>query len=313
MRKLIVLAALLVGCSQTPQQALVTQTPVAEATQSSTATPLPAATTVAPGGDATATPVAAPPTAEATPAPASTDTPAGATPAAGGQPFSFGPVRLAVPPGLPSTASGRSVPAANVTENDPSWARLPAYTAVELSGYPVAGLGGEAAINVYPVAEFTKINPDAGQQIDSLKRLLAERPQDPAGPLPLLPPAGAAPQFQARFDYVEFEGGAGIRYLTRFVQNAAPITNEGLVYVFQGITADGGHYISALLPVSAPAVVGDGASAFPDPSASDFLQRYETYVQDISAQLGVAPAQEIAPGLDALDALIGSIGIQGEA
>ena len=308
MRKLLILGVLLAGCSPSPQ----TTPPSAGApTQISVSTPEPTAAV-----EPSLQPTTPPATAVSTQTATSPQEPAATAGSAGGREYRFEQIRLSVPAGLPVAISGTAVPR-TAGEDAPSWAKLPSHTALQLSNYPVERSPGDVSIRVYPAAEFAQISPEAAQQIDQLKRLLTARPQAPEDPLPQLPPTGAVQQFQARFGYVDFQNGSGIRFLTQLAQDVGPVTNERLLYIYQGITADGMHYVSASLPISAPFLPNDtqaappqGGLPFPDYGAGDFQSQYQTYRQAVVARLDAAPARELAPDLDLLDALISSIRIE---
>ena len=126
-------------------------------------------------------------------------------------------------------------------------------------------------------------------------------------PLPFLSPGiGAHQEFWAKLEYVEFESGAGIRYVTRYIQDAFPLTADGgLLYTFQGITEDGEYYIFAQFPMR--------TSIFPNEIDSetfdfvDFRENYAAYRADVIESLFELPDDEFTPSLEKLDALIVSI------
>jgi hypothetical protein len=67
--------------------------------------------------------------------------------------------------------------------------------------------------------------------------------------LPFLPLLNEAQVFCAQPEYVEFNGGKGIRYLTAFSQGILPLVESSVFYTFQGLSEDGEFYISATFPV----------------------------------------------------------------
>ena len=109
----------------------------------------------------------------------------------------------------------------------------------------------------------------------------------------------------------------GSRVLTQFAQDAWPINNEDLVYVFQGLTKDGRYYISAFLPVTAsflPEHVDDAAAVpavdgipFPAFNSSDFGSEYASYQKAVRDKLNASSPEEFSPALDTLDTLIESL------
>ena len=78
--------------------------------------------------------------------------------------------------------------------------------------------------------------------------------------LPMLPVVPAAQVFRAQAQYVDLPGLSGIRYLTYYSQGISPLTATDILYVFQGLSADGQvlrdryvHAAHAALPGGDPA------------------------------------------------------------
>ena len=167
-------------------------------------------------------------------------------------------------------------------------------------------------IEIYPAKEFGEYAAPAIQQ---LKELLADKPMAPLGELPILPARNAGQLIDVQVKYLTFKNGSGIRFLTQFGQDAWPIHNAGLVYVFQGMTSDDSYYISAFLPVTTPILpdrVDDAATAppidgvsFPQYNSPDFDAEYARYRQTVTDKLNAT--SEFTPALSLLDDLIGSM------
>jgi hypothetical protein len=155
------------------------------------------------------------------------------------------------------------------------------------------------------------------QQLDDLRRLLETQP-DLAGrctqtapvsgetALPFLPWLNSAQVFCAQPQYVEFNGGKGIRYLTAFSQGPEPLLDLSIFYTFQGLSEDGEIYYSAVFPVltgvfplEAPTVVY-GEDALP-PQAMTAEQ-----LSTLNAQSG----DLFQPALGQLDALVSSLEVE---
>jgi hypothetical protein len=108
-----------------------------------------------------------------------------------------------------------------------------------------------------------------------------------------------------------------MRFLTQLGQDAWPIHNAGLVYVFQGMTNDDSYYISAFLPVTTPVLpdkVDDPATApaingvsFPVFNSPDFNSEYTRYRQAVIDKLNATSPDEFTPSLTQLDELIESM------
>jgi hypothetical protein len=176
---------------------------------------------------------------------------------------------------------------------------LPGYTDVSFGGYPIRDSRYAPRLYIYPVTEFASINETAAGAIEQLQQLLSERPATVEGALPFLPlPEGNEQQLMhTQVAYLDFEGGAGVRYLTQYATDSSqPLTNQELLYTFQGITADGEYYIAALFPVN--------HSDLPAASAGAGEQA------NIVEQLNSAGPDAFTPHLTMLDTLMRSIIIQ---
>ncbi|MDH3943872.1 MAG: hypothetical protein OEV06_07270, partial [Anaerolineae bacterium] len=111
---------------------------------------------------------------------------------------------------------------------------------------------------------------------------------------------------QSNAIYVDFQNGAGIRYLTQHGQAYWPINSHDLFYTFQGLTTDGRFYISAILPVSHSQLQATGDD-IPGGDHAAFGENFLTYVVDIKSLLESQPDGSFAPSLELLDALITSL------
>ncbi len=103
---------------------------------------------------------------------------------------------------------------------------------------------------------------------------------------------------------------SGYRFVGRWQQDANPVTNQGLRYVYQGFTNDGKYLVSFWYPVSTSAlpqtydeVAQADLDAFnADPSA---------YIADQAAALNALSTSDWEPDLATLDAVVASLQIEG--
>lgn len=116
----------------------------------------------------------------------------------------------------------------------------------------------ERQLLVYPIDAYRELFRDApGEQakfdkeIRSLKRLIANSPEGATSMIPVLPPVETIQLFSSQIHYLTFEGGAGVRFITRYTMVASPTTNENIFYTFQGLTSDGRYYIAVFYPITA--------------------------------------------------------------
>lgn len=180
---------------------------------------------------------------------------------------------------------------------------------------PESFLDSAGAVRAYRVADAADY-PGTLAEMNALAALLADRPDlgafmavqtDETGPLdlPFLPVFPAGQALRARAEYVDLSGLSGITYLTVFRHDVSPFIGYEFLYTFQGLTADGGTYISAVFPLFAP--------GFPDlPADFDyaaFAAGYEDYVAESIASLNAADPEAFVPSLTIFDGVIASISV----
>ena len=217
--------------------------------------------------------------------------------------MSFGELHFHLPPEVASEVRSLETGFSEILGE-----QYPPHLEFTLEGYRSENANFEPQIRVYPIW-FLHENPT--QIVQTLKDLLRDRPPSLKEGIPLLPPVPAGQLVHAQMRYLTFEGGSGVRVLTQFAQDASPIHNEGLLYIFQGLTSDDAYYISAFLPVSAsflPDQAEDpGDIPFPAYNSPDFDAEYISYQQEIQARLEEASPDDFLPSLEALDQLIESL------
>jgi len=161
-------------------------------------------------------------------------------------------------------------------------------------------------IVVYPVAAYSAMHHLARVQVEQLQALLAARPSTPGGSLPYLPLHNAAQVFHCQVAYLAFANGAGVRYVTAFSQEASPITNQQLIYTFQGLTDDGQYYVAAFIPVK--------TAVLPDTVKVDdweaFSVNYSTYLAETKAVLNDLTPLDFTPDFTLLDAVVASLRVE---
>ena len=174
---------------------------------------------------------------------------------------------------------------------------------------------------VYRTEEFAAFGDDPTgftRQLQALRELL-ENPPDLSthvaeamdrGPqdtpyLPFLPWLNSSQAFCAQPGYIEFEGGAGIRYLTAFLQEAA-ISDSQVFYTFQGVTDDGMYYVAAVLPLATEVFAEEGGAEL-GPFGPD---EWHAFLIQGVARLNAQSGDGFAPTLTALDATVASIRIE---
>ena len=257
------------------------------------------------------TPVPAAPTAvELTDTPYPTVEP-GTTPTyapvpADGNNYSYQGVQFSLDPAVASSVSGRVIPENPGSADGPYWAVNPQYVDIALGGYPLTQTAFSPVISVYPVEDYRRLSSMAAAVLDDLSSLLAQKPAA-VDKMPFLPVMNAGQVFHADVQYLDFQNGSGVRYLTLYAQYAAPINNQDLFYTFQGLTSDGRYFVSIILPVNHPSL----PASMNDLSASEL----EAIIQDPSYYGRMAKTLEplasdtFTPDLGKLDALVTSLAI----
>lgn len=186
----------------------------------------------------------------------------------------------------------------------------PEYTELTLQGYVLADRFHKPQIHVYPVQRFTDLAPDAVTgDINTLQALLSGGPQGENLPLLNVNVFGAGQIFHVQYRVFAFGSGNGIRYLTEYAQYFDPINNHDLFYTYQGLTADGKAWVSAILPISNP-ILPENPEPLPGGQTPEqFSNNYPTYITDMTNQLNGQTAGSFNPTLTALDALMSSVQI----
>ena len=168
----------------------------------------------------------------------------------------------------------------------------------------------EPRLTIYATKDFPGFGDDMPigfpQTLERLRSLLADRPElhtcdalpessDPI--LPFLPWLNSSQVFCARPEYVEFNGGQGIRYLTAFSQDLGPTLDTNIFYTFQGLSDDGEIYLSAVFPVR--------TGVFPTQPDPNFdMARWQEVLQGQLEQIQAASDDSFEPSLDELDGLV---------
>ena len=164
-------------------------------------------------------------------------------------------------------------------------------------------------VAVYPVAAYRQLWQEAGdpaveETLAALESLLAERP---ASPPPVLPQQNASNDFSAQIRYLDrADGGAGVRFVGRFVQDLSPVENSQLRYVFQGLSGDGEFLIVAMLPVTTTALP-DAPQELDATAYAEFVDSYATTLTALTTTFDRLPSTDFSPDLAALDELLLSV------
>ena len=159
------------------------------------------------------------------------------------------------------------------------------------------------------LAKFDKmpeLQEEVKAQIDELRKFLDERTITDAETITVLPPFNAAQLIHSRIEFLKLPNGRGVRFLTSYATDPAPITAADLFYTFQGFTDDGLYYISAFFPLDTTTLAKTPAdvSAVETDEASN---RFGDYLVRIAQQIQTGADSDFTPALGAIDAVVRSI------
>jgi hypothetical protein len=235
-------------------------------------------------------------------------------PSVDGITVTYGPLGFVLPSGIASGFVGDQFSRVEGDSVAP-WEVTPGHTQITLDGYLLQGKFHQPQIFVYPAASYAEMYPAAFESIHRLDNIL----YDPAGPnlnqpLPAVPFFNAAQVFASNVQVVSFQGGSGVRFITEYAQNFAPVNNYDLFYHFQGLSRNGAYYIIAIFPITAPmlaessdpgAILPPGGVAFPDlNNPNSDMQGYYASVTNL---LNTTSPDAFTPTISQLDALIQSM------
>ncbi|MGD8822123.1 MAG: hypothetical protein PVG63_03395, partial [Anaerolineales bacterium] len=232
----------------------------------------------------------------------------GGQPPVSGTAFDEHGISFVLPEGLGDQATIQVMPASGQS-GDPAFALRPEHRQIDLTAYPIADHFHQPQLWVFPIAEFEALSEFIGDRVVRMQELLAIRPTYDGDWLPFLPPFNAGPLINARVEYLDFENGSGLRYLTLYGQAYRVINNYELFYTFQGLTDDGQYWVCAILPIWQDSLPNTGDNV-PGGDFEAFAENFEAYAADQEANLEAVPATSFTPDLDMLDTFISSILVQ---
>jgi heat shock protein HslJ len=177
-----------------------------------------------------------------------------------------------------------------------------------------------------PVNAYRQLWEEAGNSsissaIDNIEQLaLFPTQETPTSGLPALPfEAGVAGFNDLAVQFSRFHSAGelnetsatqnGYRFVGRWNQDANPVTNQGLRYIYQGFTNDGEYLVSFWYPVSTSELPAD-ASQVPAEELEQFNNDFEAYMASQVEKLNALSTEQWEPDLATLDALVASLQIE---
>lgn len=217
-----------------------------------------------------------------------------------------GDIQFSFAPDIALTVAVAQIDAVPLDANTPPGDENPAHTLFTFIGYNTGeGITPLLAptIAVYETAGFEAAG--WSDELSALRGLLDQRPDlSRQVGLPYLPQTGSIQVFTTRAEYVNFESGFGLRYLTTFAFDAAPVLEGTVLYTFQGMTLDESRVVAATFPINTGLLPAELADDF---DYDAFIDSMDTYFADLLTELGGQDAAAFTPSLDALDALVSSL------
>lgn len=230
-------------------------------------------------------------------------------------PVSFSGNNFTIPQGLAMGATPAIIPA-SFDSQTPFWDIYPAYVELTLDGYILQEKFHEPVVRIYPVAEFEAANEGAAAIIHEMRALMAAQGSPLPPNLPFLPLFNAGQMFHSNEQFITFQNGTGIRFLTQYGQDISPVNNHALFYTFQGMTSDGSYYVSAILPVNAPFLVEFPSPEYPTPPDGipfdwEDWEHAQAYMDAVTQKLNATDPAVFTPPLTNLDAMMQSLIVSG--
>ena len=196
----------------------------------------------------------------------------------------------------------------------------PEFAVYTLEVYPLQSLV-KPRIFVLRVNDEEVTGEATAKNIANLREILQNKPDLGAYPIagvnrplyyvPWVVPINATPIMYAHVEYLDFQNGTGLRYLTQYAQALSVVNNQELCYTFQGLTLDGKYHVIAVLPANHPDLLaGPNDAPNGDPSVWGDAGKNLQYLQETAQMLDEGPPSSFTPNLAELDAMIRSISIR---
>jgi hypothetical protein len=218
-------------------------------------------------------------------------------------------VSLSFDPALASSAQGVTLPPVPVDNQAPALGGgAPQHIAFgfndTLPGLDVSPF--QPGVRIYPLDELKALDASVAREVLALKTLLSVDLPAVNETIPVFPPFNAQQVLNSQIKHVNFQNGDGVRFVTFFAQNPAPVTNDGLFYTYQGLSADGKSYVTIFWPVRTDAL----PNTFQDANITnldEWVKQYAQYVPETEAKLDALTPEAFTPNLTLLDGLAESV------
>jgi hypothetical protein len=182
-------------------------------------------------------------------------------------------------------------------------------TRARIAIVPIADYRRMFAVSNYLTKEFDK-------NLTNVQKAIKNKSFRVKNEIPIMPFYDAHQTFIAKVKHFSFQNGSGILFLSQINQEATLVNNEGLIYYFQGLTADKKNYIFAVFSVR--------VSFLPDSfEASEFegyklptyykerdVKGYKNYISKITKRLENLPSDRFEPDLKYFEEIVSSLKVE---
>lgn len=194
----------------------------------------------------------------------------------------------------------------------------PEHRSIIFAGYPISGTFFDPIVRIMPIDTYPVVDTLPASRVSDLQNLLEAKPFTSTDQLPFLPVFYANQAFRLKMDYLSFQNGEGVRFLTEYAQYMVPMNNHDMFYTFQGMTSDGKYWISAIFPINhaiLPASADStsipaGGRPIPDWNSPTFDTDFITYYDEMSIILNGLADDSFTPSITCLDEFIQSLKIE---
>jgi hypothetical protein len=218
----------------------------------------------------------------------------------------LGVVKFTIPAGLAESATLETTTREELPFVNPSMGPFPEHWSIQLNGYQLSKPGYDPRIIIFHADEWAKFDDEV---IAGLRDLQSAPDKPPDYRVYVF-------RFYAQVYTLASPKNTGVRYLTQYLTgNGHAINNQDIFYYYRGLSADGGYYISAILPLNAPFLQATAVSAaflsagmIPLPKDADDAA-FSDYLQAVAQRINISQPDEWHPSLELLDELMRSVEI----
>ncbi|MGD9047990.1 MAG: META domain-containing protein [Anaerolineae bacterium] len=218
--------------------------------------------------------------------------------------------------GLPYAWQANLVPPSPYDESPPPGPTgLPEHVQINFGAGSADRAPGDPVIYIIPVQDYLQQweaaeDPAVSLALEHLQAILTDRPSPvPPFGMPVLPfeEVTGVNDLAVQGEFLDLPAASGVRFVGRFAQDANPVSNSGLRYIFQGFTPDGEHLVTFFYPVTTSALPSpeEVSSEEQERAASDSM----AYLDDTVQMLNALGEGQWDPNLSTLDLVLGSLTI----